>query len=150
MLFFLLTLMGTALYLQIGFQVGRIGWSAWTLQRRSKAAFMLFPLSWQRNEVGASESVPPLQGVNPPQGAYRVAALVLWPFLLCWSAAIIAVLGPDLLVRRLTIKTRIAAQDDAVIEQQNRLLEEQSKELDQVIWELENEKQKEDAQTRVV
>ena len=134
----LLMFLGMVVFVQLGFQLGRIGWSAWSLKRRSAGAFFLFPVSWHRDKIGVTETAPLLYAVHPPEGAYRAVVFLFWPLLFCWSAVIIAVvLGPDLLSRRVLAKPPTSDEGALEVQRLIRVAEEKSRELDGVIWELE-------------
>lgn len=131
-------LFSVALYVQIGYQLGKFGWEAWYWKSRGVASFFVFPISWHRDKVGVTEWAPVLAGINPPEGAYRAAVLVLWPFLMLWNlTVVVAFLVPSQLIARLGGKknARVAAD----IERKMQAAEEENRRLDKEIWATENE-----------
>jgi hypothetical protein len=112
--------LATIVYLQIGFQAGRVGWNAW--KRRdgiSTASFLLFPVSHARRKVGVG-SIAILAGINPEAGAYRTAMTLLWPIVLLHNAVAWALLAPGWIAARPERRRAETMRKVALLEAQSR------------------------------
>src|SRR3989338_11224005 len=85
------------LYVKIGHVIGRVSWSVWYEDERTKVVpFILFPYSHTMSEIGGSSSGPTIVSRCGSGGARRAGtALVtgIWPPQLAWEFFIVPIRG---------------------------------------------------------
>lgn len=107
-------------YLQIGFQLGRVGWRVWERKDNlSLGSFLLFPVSHANCKVG-NGTMSLFQGVHPAQGTYRAAMTLFWPIAALFNGVAVALLGPGWLASLPTRRRDAAARRLEILMAQNR------------------------------
>ena len=85
------------LYVKIGHVIGRVSWSVWYEDERTKVVpFILFPYSHTMSEIGGSSSGPTIVsrcGSDGARRAYTALVTVIWPLKLAWNSVIVAICG---------------------------------------------------------